>query len=258
MMRRAPLIGLLVALVLAAGYWFLLYKPALDEQHALEAETAQLVSSQQSLRNQIARLEEIKADEVGIRAAIARVEEFVPRGVAQPQAVREFQAAADDAGVEITSVTFGEPAAIEGAPDTGDPQTALASISVSMIVEGGYFQIVDFFRRVEHEVDRAVLTESVNLAEGQEGFPSLATTWGGQLFAVVPMSSTVDAADPSAQPDAGGDNGEQAGGGVEQPGAEQPGAGQPNDTNADSETNNEVDEGADNRTARGAEEGARS
>lgn len=239
MKHRAPLIGALVAVVLAAGYWFLLYKPAAEEQTAFETETVELERRQSELRNQIAQLEQVKADEVRIRAAMARLEEFIPAGVAQPQAVRQFQETADEAGVEIVSVSFGEPTALEGAPDTGDPATALASISVSMIIEGGYFQVVDFFRRVEQDVDRAVLTQSVNVAEGQESFPSLATTWGGELFAVVPVGSTVSPDDPSAAPGAGEENGTTEDGDVD--------ADETDDTDAE-----------DMPTARGTDEGGRS
>lgn len=200
MRHRAPLIGGLVAVVLVVAYWFLLYKPALADQSAFEAETVQLEDAQEVLRTEIAQLEAIRDDETRIRAVVARLEEFVPTGLAQSTVVRQFQQAADDASIGITSVSFGEPTLVEGAPDTGDPATALASIAVSMVTEGGYFPTVDFFRRVEDEVPRAVLTQSVNFAEGEKGFPSLATTWAGQLFAVVPVAATVAPEDPSAAP----------------------------------------------------------
>lgn len=200
MRHRAPLIGVLVAVALAAGYWFLLYKPALAEQADFEEQTAELEQRQSELRNEIARLEEIRDDEEAFRAALERAEEFVPTGVSQPLVVRQFQQAADAAGVEITSVSFGEPTVVDGAPETGDPDTTLASIAVNMVVEGRYFSTVDFFRRVEEDVPRAVLTGSVNLAEGQNSFPNLATTWGGNLFAVVPAASTVAPDAPGAAP----------------------------------------------------------
>lgn len=200
MRHRAPLIGGLVAVVLVVGYWFLLYKPALEEQAAFEAETAQLEDTQSQLRTEIAQLEAIRDDEVRIRAVVARLEEFLPTGVAQSTVVRQFQQAADEANVGITSVTFGEPTVVAGAPETGDPDTTLASIAVSMVTDGAYFPTVDFFRRVEQDVPRAVLTQSVNLAEGEGGFPTLATTWAGQLFAVVPMAAIVAPDDPSAVP----------------------------------------------------------
>ena len=49
--------------------------------------------------------------------------------------------------------------------DTGDPGTTLTNIPVTMVVHGGYFRTVDFFRRVEVDVPRAVLVQTVNIAE---------------------------------------------------------------------------------------------
>lgn len=200
MRKRAPLIGGLVAVVLVAGFWFLLYKPAMDEQAAFEAETAELEVTQDRLRAEIAQLEAIRDDQERIRAIVARQDEYLPTGLAQPLVVRQLQETADAAGVEITSVSFGQPTIVTSAPATGDPSTTLAAISVAMVTEGAYFPTVDFFRRVEQDVPRAVLTQSVNLNEGADGFPSLASTWSGQLFAVVPVAATVAPGDPASAP----------------------------------------------------------
>lgn len=198
MRNRAVLIAVAVALILAIAFWFLLYKPARERQAVVEAETAELEQQQASLQAQIAQLRDIESRQVEIRAALARLEEFIPAGPAQPTAIRQFQRAADSAGTEIATITFSEPtvpAAAEGtAPsDTGQPGTTLANIALSMTVEGGYFQVVDFFRRLEVDVPRAVLVESVSLAEaGEEGFPTLSADWSGQLFAVVPTADLTD------------------------------------------------------------------
>ncbi len=197
MTTRAPLIGLLVAVLLTVAFWFLLYKPASDEQAQLEQETATLENQQQSLQAEIDQLRDIEANQVEIRAALAQIERFIPIGPAQPTAIRQFQRSADAANVEIISVTFGEPTipAPEGDAeplDTGEPGTALANIATSMVVEGGYFQVVDFFRRLEVDVPRAILMQTVAVAEADEEFPTLSTTWTGQLFAIVPVGDIVD------------------------------------------------------------------
>ncbi len=205
-MNRPPVIGLLVAVVLAVGFYFLLYKPASQEQARVEAETLTLQDQQRTLEAQIAELRRIEANAVKIRAAKARLEEFIPNGPSQPSAIRQFQAAADAAGTQIENVTFGEPAvpdATTGATpaDTGDPGTTLANIPVTMAVEGGYFQIVDFFRRLEVEQPRAVLLQSITLAEDERaGFPTLIANWTGQMFAVVPSGDLVDTAAGGAAP----------------------------------------------------------
>ncbi|MGI8575666.1 MAG: type 4a pilus biogenesis protein PilO [Egibacteraceae bacterium] len=202
MRSKSPLIALLVAVVLAVGFWFLLYSPKADEQAAIEAETVQLEQEASSLRSQIAQLEEVKANKLEVRAALARLEEYIPRGeVGQPAALRQFQLASDAAGTEITSLTFGDPEPILDAPDTSNPETALAKVAVSMVVEGGYFQLVDFMRRVEVDMPRALLVDGITVAEESElGFPALSTTWTGSMFAVVPVSATAPTPDAETAP----------------------------------------------------------
>jgi Tfp pilus assembly protein PilO len=188
MTRRTPLIGLAVALVIGIAFWFLLYSPRSDEIETVRAETATLETQRQSLQNEITQLREIEANQIEIRAALARLEEYIPSGTAQSTAVRQFQLAGDAAGVEIISLQFNAPTPDDNAPPTGVPDTVLARIPVAMTVEGGYFQIVDFFRRVEVEVTRAVFLNDVSLAEAEEDrFPNLGATWSGNLFGVVPV-----------------------------------------------------------------------
>ena len=197
-MRFPPfVIGLVVALLLTVAFWFLLYKPADNEQTLIETEIVNLESQQAALRSDIKLLRDVKAREVEIRAAMARLEEYIPAGPDQPAAIRQFQQIADDAGADIVTVTWGEPTVPQAAAgatpaDTGTEQTTLANIPVTMIIEGGYFQVVDFFRRVEVELPRAVLVNQVDITEAQSGFPRLSTTWNGQLFSIIDTADLVD------------------------------------------------------------------
>ena len=205
---NAPIVGVLVALLLTALFWFFLYKPTSEEQAAVEAQTATLEQQAASLRTQIAALRDIESRQVEIRAALARLEEFIPTGPAQPATIRQFQRAADAAGAELVTITFGEPAvptAAEGASpaDTGVPGTTLTNIPVTMDLEGGYFQLVDFFRRLEVDVPRAVLIETLTVAEAEEEeFPRLTANWTGEIFAIIDSGDLVDtdAGVPAPQP----------------------------------------------------------
>lgn len=210
MRHRAPLLALLAGLALAVGWWFLLYQPTADEIELLAAETAELETREASLRGEIAELERIRDDAVSIRAELALMEEYIPNGIAQPTALRDLQAAADAAGITIQTLTFGSPVAVEGAPSAGEPGRTLAYVSMSMTAEGGYFQMVDLLRRLEVEVPRAVLVDSIAMSEGGEaGFPTLSAAWSGRMFAVVDVAATVEPAEGvPAQP---GEEGQQDG-----------------------------------------------
>ena len=209
MRASPPVIGVIVALVMAVAFYFLLYKPADEEQVALEDETTALEDTQTRLRNEIRALQTIERNQVEINAQRARLLEYIPDGTALPSAIRQFQRAADDSGVAIFSVTFGDPAVPDPATgavpaETGDPGTTLTNIPVTMVLHGGYFRTVDFFRRVEVEVPRAVLVQTVDVAEQETaGFPTLQTTWEGQIFAVLALEDVPAAAGapaPTATP----------------------------------------------------------
>lgn len=215
MIAKAPYLAIAACVLLAAAFYFLAWQPKDDEQTALEDETAELERQASSLRNEIAALEEIKANEVQIRATIAKIGEYVPEGPAQAEVMRQLQDAADAAGVTVESMQFGEPQRVEGAPDTGEPGTVLASIDSSFDLEGEYFQIVDFMRRIEVDVPRAVLIQQLSLSEGgEEGFPTLAGSWNGDLFGLVPTGEALAPGegdvddDPAEGEDGNGDEAE--------------------------------------------------
>jgi Tfp pilus assembly protein PilO len=205
MRARAPLFGLLAAVLIVLAFWFLLYSPAGDRLEEVREQTATLETQRASLESEIAQLREIEANQVQIRAALARLEEYIPSGTAQSTAVRQFQLAADASGVEIESVGFGAPELVEGAPPTGAPDTALARIPLTMTIGGGYFQVVDFLRRVEVDTTRAVLMGNLAVVEGEDSFPTLSSTWTGELFSIVPAPVT-PAETPATIPDEGADD----------------------------------------------------
>ncbi len=205
MSYRAPLIALGVLVVLGVAYWFLLYQPLLEEQEDLEAETARLETEASGLRTEIAELRRVEEEQVEYRAELALMEEYVPPGVDQPTSLRQFQDTADAAGVDILNLSFGQPVAVEDAPPTGEPDTVLADVTFSMTVEGGYFQVVDLFRRFEVDVPRAMLVETIALNESEVGFPTLSVNWTGRVFAVVDVADTAleedaEPIDPDAEP----------------------------------------------------------
>lgn len=198
MSYRAPLIALLAIIVLSVAFWFLLYAPLAEEQEDLEVETARLETEAAGLRTEIAELRRVEEEQVEYRAELALMEEYIPPGVEQPTALRQFQDTADAAGVDILNLSFGQPVVVEDAPPTGEPDTVLADVAFTMTVEGGYFQIVDLFRRFEVDVPRALLVESVSMSESGDGFPRLVVSWAGTHFAVVDTAEALTEDDPEA------------------------------------------------------------
>lgn len=188
MSLRVPLAGLLIAVLLSVAFLFLLYQPRSEEQSALQAETAQLESQQASVRAEIAELERVRSDEPRIRRVLARLDELIPAEVAQPQVLDELQLLSDASGADLTSVTFADPVpAVPPAAATDGSQ--LAVITTSVVLEGSFYEAVDFLRRIEQEGPRAVVVDGVSSVEGEDGFPILTTTVSARLFALLPPGS---------------------------------------------------------------------
>ena len=208
MRRRAPLLAVVAALLLSVLTWMFLVTPQREERATLLEETESIRGAQERTLLEIARLEEIRDNELEMRAAIARLDQYVPSGPAQPSAIRQIQLAADAAGVEITLLTFGEPQVMLDAPSPAEPGHVMAEIAVALTVEGGYFQGTDFMRRVETELPRAIMVDSLTAVEAPQprGYPELAISMTARIFAVVPASALPGAATapaPSTSPSPG-------------------------------------------------------
>lgn len=198
MNRQSIIVAALVGVLVVAGYYFLLFKPRSDEVAEIEDQIEQVVQQQTALRSRIAALEEVRSQAPEIEARLAAAEAVIPRDPALPSALRQLQLAADDSGLELVSITPGRP---DGADVDGAPPE-LASLSLSLALNGGYFQIVDFLRRVEDPsiVPRGVLWTSVAL--GVDEYPTLTANLSGEMFALLPTAGGAAPA-PSPSPDEG-------------------------------------------------------
>ncbi len=196
---RVPAGGAVVALLLASTYFMAFHRPRSDQIAALATETGRLRSEQTSLRRSIAALEGIAAREPEYKAALDLVERLIPGRLAQPALLAQMQLAAQGAGVELVSVTFGEPAVPKDAPQSTVPGTVLVAMPVTVAVNGPYVGIASMLRRIETEKNRAVLVRTVALTEADAGFPQLTGTWSGQAYALLAANDPL-VVDPTGAP----------------------------------------------------------
>lgn len=194
MTRHVPVIAVAAAILLTAAFWFVLYQPLREEQAGYELETAQLETERSDLEAQLVTLREVEENLEDYQSQLVRLNEYVPDAPLQPAVLRELQRAADDSGVEITELVFGDPEAVLDAPETSDPETVMARIPIQMTVSGAYFQVVDLLRRIEVDMARAVKVDTVTMAEDDEfSFPDLTVTWTGGAYSVLPVSKAAGA-----------------------------------------------------------------
>lgn len=197
---RIPGAGVLCGLLLVSAYVVRFHGPRSDEAADLVAETEQLRSQQEPLRREIRNLDEVASRESELRNALRLLERLIPAGLAQPALLSQLQAAADGAGVKLVSITLGDPQIPEGAPESPVADTVLVAMPLTVVVEGPYVNVTDLLRRVEVDLDRAVLVSELALTEAESRFPQLAATWSGQAYALVRADDPLlaDATAPTA------------------------------------------------------------
>jgi Tfp pilus assembly protein PilO len=191
MSRIQILLSAVVAILLVAVFYVLLFQPAREEQAALLEQIAAEQTQQTQLNAEIGRLRSVRERAPEVEAELAAAEAIVPRDAALPSALRQLQLAADEAGIVLQSVTTSRPAPIEGAPE------GLQAIAVNVQLVGGYFQAVDFLRRVEDPqiTPRGLDWDSATVAVESE-YPSLAFVLTGSLYAVIDSPAPPETAAP--------------------------------------------------------------
>lgn len=169
--------GVVLVLVL---FYFFAFQPKNEELAVIRDEIDAAVAQQATLEARIAALQEVRLRAPEIEAALAAAESITPRESALPSALRQLQLAADDSGVELRTVSPGRPVAVPGEiPE-------LSTISVAVTIDGSYFQLIDFLRRIE---DPAITPRGIIWTSGTvspANYPQLAASLTGQMYAVLP------------------------------------------------------------------------
>ena len=167
--------------ILAAG-WMLVVKPQRSHAAQLRTQTQSVQTSNNQLRTQVDQLRQQQKDLPAQQKLLSQIATKIPDNPALPTLIRQLSSAADGAGVDLVSLApsaptmvaapaAGAPAA--GAPAAGAPAAAgattagapLASIGLSIQVQGSYFNVEQFFSSVE-SLSRAMLVTGFSLAPG--------------------------------------------------------------------------------------------
>ena len=201
MTRIQLLLTIVVAFLLVALFYVVLWQPKADEIVAVQAEIESVEAEEQRVLLEIERLRGVREASVELEASLSAAGAVVPASTASPALLRQLQLAADEAGLDLQTVTFGRPS--ESALDPG-----LAEMTLNVAVQGSYFQMIDFLRRVEDPaiVPRGVLWGNASLSPSE--YPVLNATLTGRAFAhadgALPADVVVEAPAPE------GDDGEDA------------------------------------------------
>jgi Tfp pilus assembly protein PilO len=186
MSRIQVLLAVVAGLLVAALFFFLVWQPKQEELELVEADIDMVIAEQQQLTTERNRLRSVRENAPEIEADLRAAEAVVPTSTDIPAVLRQLQLAADDAGIVLRSIS---PQRAEQLPDA---EPGLSVLAVGVQVEGTYFQIVDFVRRIEDPsmTPRGLLwdglTMSIDEFPGLGESPTLITTLSGQLYARLP------------------------------------------------------------------------
>ncbi|HUR52222.1 MAG TPA: type 4a pilus biogenesis protein PilO [Mycobacteriales bacterium] len=182
-----------VLAVLAAG-WFLLISPKRSEAAQVRTEVASQETTNSGLQTQLAMLKAQAKTLPQQQARLALVAAKIPDNPALPSLIRTLSDAAADAGVELVSLSPGAPSPVAvaaaapttpvagatgAAPAAAAPTTltgagtaagtasagVLNAIPLSINVVGGYFQLEQFFDKLE-ELSRAAKVTGFTMTPG--------------------------------------------------------------------------------------------
>ena len=185
----------LIVVLLAAIFWFLVHTPQQEELADLEASIEAQESQQATLRAQIESLREVRSTAPELESALATASAIIPRDAAQPSAIRQLQQAADESGLTLRTISGQRPTVL-------DADLGLSNISLSIQLEGTYFQAVDFLRRIEDPsiTARGILWSSVNVTRTE--YPQLNVLLSGDMFTLAPpQEEPAEVDDPAADAD---------------------------------------------------------
>ena len=163
--RNILLIGFLLIVLLAVGYYFLFLGPLLNNLDERAQERDDKEAQLATLQQQVAELEAVRQNAPEIERQLLELSKRIPTQPEIPTLVVQVEEIAEAAGVTQLSIVPGDVAAPPGGGD-------FSVIPVTMSFTGTYEQMQDFLLRTRN-LARLVTVRSVTYcrlgAEGGEG-----------------------------------------------------------------------------------------
>lgn len=153
--RRAPLFAAIGATILAVLVIVLVVLPKMSEVAAAEQQRDDTQSAQNALLSEKLALEDAKDRAPKYREQIKDVQRRIPPVVDEAGLLLLLQNAATSAGLDVATVSPGQP--------TFDVETGLSTISVAVSASGSYFEVTEFMYEIE-TLPRAAKATIVSLA----------------------------------------------------------------------------------------------
>lgn len=169
-MRRGLVMGFLLAVLVGVGFYFLLLQPVFESITDLESQTEQAVQDESLLLQERNRLRRIQESELQYLDAIGEIERMVPPTPRQSDLLNELEALAADTNVLWSGASFAE-------PSTTSDGSGLREISVTLQIEGQYFEVLAYLYAVQ-DLERILRVDSATFQpnEDDDGLTQLTTS----------------------------------------------------------------------------------
>jgi Tfp pilus assembly protein PilO len=164
MKNRTIAVGGIVAVLVIAAWWMFVFSGIRSEASDIDEETDAARTEQRSLETQLKLLEDLEANSAETQARLNELRAAVPEQADLAAFIDQANALGAETGVSWVSVTPAPPAA------TG----SVGTVNFSIVVEGGYYQVLDYLNRMEN-LDRLVVVDGVEIASAEAGGESDAT-----------------------------------------------------------------------------------
>ena len=206
-MRFGALI--LACVVVAAGWFMFVFRPAQADLGEVNDKVEQTVDQVAALQTKLAELQALKANEAEVREEGQKMQAALPTDPRLADFIRLVQNAANEAGIDFVTVTPSLPAAptTQAAPSTPStsaspppsasssddtaaapaaPVSPIQAISVQVSAKGRFFEMENFILKMEH-LARAMRIDDFSVTSDDStggGSPLLSTSMKLQIFMV--------------------------------------------------------------------------
>lgn len=175
MNNRTITFSVLAVIMVVALWWVFVFSGIRSDSDAAakEVETAKAEST--SLEAQLKQLEALEANAPQTQAQLDAMRKLLPQQADLAGFIDEANALGAEAGVKWVEIS----------PTTPTQSGAVSTISFTMTVNGGYYQVLDYLHRVEG-MSRLVVIDGVTIDQGEAaedgGPPELTANLTARMF----------------------------------------------------------------------------
>lgn len=198
--NRNLTIGILAGLLVVVLWWFFVYSGLNSKASDVGDDIATAETEQATLTSDLRQLEALEARGPELAAQLAQLQQKLP---ATPDLSPFLDIATEierASAVSFVSIAPGDPTQVG----------SVATVPLTIVVEGGYFEVLDYLRRIE-ELPRLVVVDGISLTadaapaagEAVGGPPTIQVTLTARMFSLSPAITTPTTVPTTAPTDAG-------------------------------------------------------